>query len=342
MNNTKNSIGINTFTVNNKTYKCWTVEFIRPYVIKFLKEKFPDSLMTFETNRIYIVVFDNRTDDIIPIEIQRIYASSKYGFSHAGFEDNIRRQLEDNIENYGVCWLFFDSEYLRFLQTKDIRQHGGISLNMNWLVKYMKEGKAKVFAIGYDGLAKELSSKDFDFLKDISQTCILGYENDERILNRNKLKIFRDTLRCHNFSQDDIDRVREYANDNKQNREKLEIFARKQKDKRIKLFGSILHATGRLPSINNFLDMNVDGHGQCMGGKWDASFIGIFDLYGDSHNATVRFVDRFNVCKYFPGYLRNKDKWDKLRGRNLTSRQLESIVTRKIDINKGIDYYWEK
>lgn len=334
--------GINIFNVNNETYKCWTVELIRPYVVKFLKEKFPDSLMTFETNRIDIVVFDNRTDDIVPVEIQRIYASSKYGFSHAGFEDSIRRQLEDNIENYDVCWFFFDAEYLRFLQTKDIRQHGGISINMNWLVKYMKEDKAKVFVIRYDGLANELSSKDFDFLKDISQTCILGYENDERILNRNKLKMFRDILRGHNFNQDDIYRVIEYAKNNKQNREKLEMFARRQKDKRIKLYGSVLHATGRLPSINNLLDMNTNNHNQYMEGKWDASFIGIFDLYGDSHSATARFVDRFNVCKYFPGYLRNKDIWDKLRGINLTSRQLENIVARKIDINKGIDYYWGK
>ena len=34
--------GIVEFTINNKIYKCWTVEFIKHYIVKFLKERFPD------------------------------------------------------------------------------------------------------------------------------------------------------------------------------------------------------------------------------------------------------------------------------------------------------------
>ncbi len=315
-------------TINNEIYKCWRIELIRPYIIKFLKEKFPDCLMTFETNRIDIVVFD-KNDDIIPVEIQRIYPSS-CGVSHTDFENRIRRQLEDNVENYDKYWLFFDYEYLRYLQSGNVEKSA--SINMNWLVKYMIEDKIKVYAIRYDGMVKELSTKDFDFLINISVTCPLGYDNDDRVLNRNKLKIFRDILRYYGFIQDDIEQI--YFNNNKINREKLEMFSRRQKDKRIKTFGNILHALGRLPSINNFLDMNVIDNNQYKLGKWDASFLGIFELEGDSYKSSVRFFDKADVCKYFPGYLRYEDTWNKLKGHK------ENIVTKKTNINKGIDYFW--
>ncbi len=85
--------------------------------------------------------------------------------------------------------------------------------------------------------------------------------------------------------------------------------------------------------------LKIDNN-QYKGGKWDASFLGIFELEGDSYRAMSKFVDKPDICKHFPGYLRKKDTWDKLRGHNLTSRQLENIVRKKTDINKGIDYFW--
>ena len=68
--------------------------------------------------------------------------------------------------------------------------------------------------------------------------------------------------------------------------------------------------------------------------------MGIFDSYGNNHyNSITKFIDRFDICKYFPGYLRNKEIWDKLRRQNLNSRQFDNVITGKTDVTRGIDHY---
>jgi len=328
--------GTENVVINNDTYKCWKLEYIKPYVVKFLKEKFPDSLVIFEINRIDIVVLDNKNDHILPVEIQKtVINKDRYTFMHSEFEEDIRKQIEDNVENYGECWFFFDSEYLRYLQSGNVYRN--ISINMNWLVKYMKDSKVRVFVTRYDGITKELLTKDFDFLKVISQTCPIGQDSDERILNRNKLRIFMNILMGHKFNQEEIDKIYKNAKLNRNNVKSRGTtkFLLKEDDKRSKLYGYILVSISRLEMINEILDMNYgERHG-----KQYASYLGIFDIDG---RGNIRFTDRFDVCKYFPGYLRNKDIWDNLKGHNINSRQFESIASKKIDMNKGVDYFWYK
>lgn len=334
--------GITDVNVNNDIYKCWSVEHIRPYIIKFLEEKIHNSLITFETNFIDIVVFDFDSDDEIPVEIQKtIIASNGKYFLHSQFEGDVRKQIEDNIENYRNCWLFFDFEYLRYLQSGNVGKN--ISINMNWLVEYLKKGKIKVFVIRYDGTIKELSIIDFDFLKDISQTDSLGYDNDDRILNRNKLKIFKNLLKGYGFSQKEIyNFYNDFKNRDKSDRKDkfshLLRFLQVKGSDRGKLYGHILHSISELGRINKILDMNCDNVDSSS--KMNAKYLGIFETEGSTYKAITRFIDRFDVCKYFPGYLRNKDMWDKLKCHNLNIRQFENIVMKKIDINKGIDYFW--
>lgn len=65
-------------------------------------------------------------------------------------------------------------------------------------------------------------------------------------------------------------------------------------------------------------------------------------MKGLSNNIITKFIDRFDICRYFPGYLRNKDTWNKLKGYNLNGRQFDNVVTRKNDVVNGIDYYFHK
>ncbi len=87
--------------VNFNGYIFWRyVEKVMPFIKNYLRTKFPNSLILHEFNRIDIIVLDEE----IPIEIQTTRYISE--LHNADFEDRIRRQIEDNIENYGKCWFF--------------------------------------------------------------------------------------------------------------------------------------------------------------------------------------------------------------------------------------------
>ena len=321
----------------NEIYRTWKVKFIRPLIIKFLKELYPDSLIVREVNKIDITLFDNQTEIIIPIEIQKVPTIKNKAFGHAEFEQKIRKQVEDNIENYGKCWLFIDLEYLRFLQSGDVKNN--TSIDMTWLVKYMKENKLEVFAIKYDGTVTKLTTKDFDFLKEMSQICTFGHENDERILNRNKLKIFRNVVLGNSFDQKEIDDF--YKSFNKRIEKNIQnsaSFFIKYGNERCKLYGYISQAIGDLKNTNSILNMN------CLDIKHKQSilYLGIFDVvhsYGNCKGNIINFIDKFDICKYFPGYLRNKEQWDGYKGNNLTHSTFIMIANGSLKQNKTMMNY---
>ncbi len=294
---------------DNEIYKVWKVEFIRPLIRKFLKEKYPESLIVRELNDIDMTLFDNKSTNIIPIEIQRTSLFNKK-FRHTEFEDSIRRQLEDNITNYGICYLFFDYEYIRFLQS--YTKCTTISINLTWIVKLMRENILKVFAIRYDGETKELTTKDFDFLKVLSQTCPIGYDSDERILNRNKLKIFQNVIRGYNFTQEEITQFENEfdSRNNKESKSSHDYFI-KSNNERCRQYGNILGAFHSLQNINKTLSCTLnenEDHRSQFGAT-----LGLFyrnSSYRSDSNAQIQFIDKFDIAQYFPGYLRNKEMWD--------------------------------
>jgi len=314
----------------NQIYKTWKVEFIRPYIVKFLKEIYPNSLIVREINKIDITIFDCTNNNQIPVEIQKTpidgsYKNNKKYFQSTNFEQFIRKQIEDNIENYGKCLFFFDSEYLRYLQSDNVGK--SISINMTWIVKLMKEKDFKVFTIKYDGSVIELTPKDFDFLKNVSQTCTLGYDNDERILNRNKLKIFHNVIKGYKFTQEEITKY-ENEFDNRDSNEyvKSSQYFRSCTDERCKLYGSILILFRSLLIINNILACNCNKH------LVYTVMLGIFeqnDYRGNDRNARIQFTDKFDIAQYFPGYIKNKEMWDycKNKPRVFSTEEFNGIIS---------------
>ncbi len=311
----------------DEIYKTWTVKLICPLITEFLKGMYPDSLAV--RGLTDIVVFDNKSDDIIPVEIQKtpLHSGENRTFSHTAFENLIRKQLEDNIENYGKCWLFFDSEYLRYLQSGNIPRNTNI--NMTWFIKLMKESTLKVFAIRYDGLVKELTTKDFDFLKNISQMCVIGYDNDERILERNKLKIKKNVLYGYNFTQEEISQFEnEFDNRVDKKDTRSSHYYIKSENERCKLYGYITQSFGELISINNILSCTTENKRKLSS---FAVILGIFyqnNFHGENKYARIQFVDKFNIAQYFPGYLKNKEMWDycKIKCRVFTTDEFRGII----------------
>ena len=337
-----NLSGIVEVTINSITYKTWIVELIKPFIIKFLEHRYLDSLIISELNNIDITVISKKTDEIIPSEIQKTVINKKSltrtnSFHHSHFEGAMRKQITDNIENYDKCLLFIDSEYLRYLQSGDVKNN--TSIDMTWLVKYMKENKLEVFAIKYDGTVTKLTTKDFDFLKEMSQICTFGHENDERILNRNKLKIFRNVVLGNSFDQKEIDDF--YKSFNKRIEKNIQnsaSFFIKYGNERCKLYGYISQAIGDLKNTNSILNMN------CLDIKHKQSilYLGIFDVvhsYGNCKGNIINFIDKFDICKYFPGYLRNKEQWDGYKGNNLTHSTFIMIANGSLKQNKTMMNY---
>ena len=110
-----------------------------------------------------------------------------------------------------------------------------------------------------------------------------------------------------------------------------------QGDSRMRLYGNILHATGSLPTVSDILDLSINNMENAH--KFLSSVLGIFDIKGVGKASITRFVDRFDICKYFPGYLRNKEIWKKLKGLNLDYRQFSNVIMGKTDVINGIEYY---
>ncbi len=317
------SNGIVEVKYGNEVYRIWKVEFIRPLIKMFLKKEYPDSVIVRELNKIDLTIFDNKSDEIIPVEIQK--TPMRKTFHHSTFEDSIRRQLENNIRKYGKCWFFMDSEYIRYLQYGDIKSTN-ISINMTWFIELMKENKLKAFTIKYDGIVKELMIKDFDFLIE---------ENDVTILNENKLKIYINVIRGYKYTQEEIEKF--YSEIKLEKNQEYSARFIVSKNKRCKLYGHILQSISSLSMINDCLDMK---NYYIEKSKSITINTGIFEIVGTYGTGNlVRFIDKFNICKYFPCYLRNKEQWDGYKGNNLTHSTFTMISNGSLKQHKTMMDY---
>lgn len=338
--------GIFSLYLNGVKYVVWTnVKVVRRYVKDELIKRFPGRLIVRELNQIdYTVPEEN-----LPIEIQATIASidnrehRKPMIRYSQWEKDIRTQIEQNIIAYNNCWFFFDSELLGAMKCSS----RNTSINLDWFRKFMKEGKLKVFTVSYDGVIEEKEYKDFDFLAEISQTCPVAAETDDIVLNKNKMKIYTSVIKGYGFTQEEIDKFdydhEEYCKiSNVEDRDSTKSridFLVAQVDERPQLYGRILTAIGSLHIINSVLDRKPNR--RTSSGKYHAKILGIFDTRGGGRdNILTKFVDRFHVCKYFPGYMRNKGIWNKLNGRNLNWRQFANVITGKNDVICGIDHYF--
>lgn len=329
--------GIANVRIYGIEYTVWTyANVVRRYVRKDLKDRFPGKIVAREINSVDYTIPELN----IPIEIQAtIVAHIPHPhIKYASWENSIRKQIEQNIISSGRCLFYFDSDLLRAMQNANIN----ISINMDWFRKYIKEGKLQVFTISHDGIVEPKEYKDFDFLTKISQTCPIAAEEDDLILNRNKMKIYANTVKGYDFTPEMVEKIEEdfekychenYCRTNKEdNMDNFRTFLLKNNNEMTRLYGQVLHAIDDLPKINKILCREIDRHTYKEFRKHTAKILGIFDTYGKGSYVITRFIDKFDICRYFPGYLRNREIWEKLRRFNLNARQFENVVTGNTDV----------
>lgn len=328
-------------------YTFWyNMSIVNDYIFEYISNKFPNGLIVPEFCLIDYFVLEKD----LPIEIQSTLLKPTITPAHANFEKTIRPQLEQNINNYGKCWFFFDSEYLRYLQN-DIEKN--ISVNYDWFYKLMKDEKLKVFTVSYDGKIEERNTKEFEFIRKFSSTCKLEENNDERILQRNKSKIMYNILKGMDIKSEDIIRLRNKLLQIKKEKNLkgtfyqfssyIEDFSEKSICNIYRMIG------GELDIVNRALDCKIEDNDINRHERmtiWYFDVLSLTEQIGGGQQKTIRrFIDKNNICQYLPGYIRNKDKWDYLKKSkmNLNKRQLDAIMRGKInplDWKKLINAGW--
>lgn len=305
---------------------------VRHYVFEYLEKEFPDAFIIDELDRIDISVLDEN----LPVEIQST-VFRRHTPMISAFEDDIRRQVEQNVAISGRCWLFFDDALLRYIK-KGVGAN--VSINLDWLYKYMKEEKVRIFTITYDGIVREVNDKDFNFLLKVSMTCKKGEDDDLRIMQRNKLKVALNAFIGHGFVSDEIKKLHEtYYNRDDKKDEKTKDFNRwlvreGHSDRELEC-RHLYNAISNLPIVNKILccccnDKSIGT------GVMSAFYLGLFernnkDVHANDKNIRIHFADIYSIAQYIPGYLKKKDLWDFLRTHPVNQKTFYAIIRGETD-----------
>jgi hypothetical protein len=316
---------------NKKIDEYWTVEEIRPYIIEYLQERFPDSIIMREFDDVDIIVLGPG----IPVEIQKTYIHNGKNVRISEFEDNSRRQIEINIRMYGVCWFFLDQNFLDYLECTSNRL---ISLDMKWLYENFKQEKVKIFSITRNGIIRELNDTDLNILTKFSV-------ND---IDKNRHKIAFKILKKDSFSTEEInDWYDEYERDgingirDKSKKIRFTSYLKNENSKKKRLY-YIMQSIGNLRYIKEMLACNmIDEHSLSF-----AANLGIIEGISKNHRYNrIRCSDNYNILEYFSEYFEKKELWDYLRTHTADYSTFLKVVRGEYpdylrDRKYDIDYYF--
>lgn len=304
---------LNIIKENIEERKYWTVEEVRPYIIKYLKNIFHNGIIEREFNDVDIMIHGYN----IPVEIQRTYLVKGETPNLSNFENVIRKQIDQNISISGICWFFFDNAFHEYLQNMS---YINSSMNMDWFYQLFKSNTLKVFTITKNGKIKELKNEDFKFITKISNTCKLNIDEQYRILERNKSKIIYNIYIKHNLTTDEINK---WYDEFENNTEGLDFstWLSKRNDIKQKELGYIKrYGIHRLININDMLRCKCDE-----GRLKDASYaynLGIIER----NDKYIKCIDRYDILQYFPGYFENKELWNYWKTHSVHFSTFSSVV----------------
>jgi len=300
--------GMTKIIFGENEYIFWNkAKIVLPLIYEFLKTNFPDHLILPELNHIDFVVLEEN----LPVEVQSTIIlgskkKEKKHLAHSYFEQMIEKQIKQNIERYGKCWFFFDSEKLRYLKSET---SSSIRLNFKWFVKYVQDGLLKVFIVSHDGQIKDVSYEDLKFLNNFENSIVGG----------NKIKIISQVLYGYGYTTTEI---REFRNEKRQNEDKTAFqtwLKKKEHPQRKKILGYILQSMSELNYIDDFLFRKRTDWKRVYS---PAPFLGILK----KENNLWSLEDRYDIIRYFPGYLENKLFWNKIKNKKYLTEDFLNII----------------
>ncbi|MDP2846340.1 MAG: hypothetical protein Q8N79_09775, partial [Candidatus Methanoperedens sp.] len=238
----KISNGTTTKVISGNEYTFWNnARVALPYVYKFLKTRYPDSIILPEFNHTDFVVLQEN----LPVEVQSTIIlghndSEKKCLAHSYFEQMIEKQIKQNIERYNKCWFFFDSEYFRYLQSGT---DNSIRTEYKWFIKYVRDNLLYVFIVSHDGKIKEVNYQDLEFL--VNNEMDIDFD-------KNKIMIFSNVINGHGYTSKEI---RMFVNEKRLLHDKnafVTWLRKKDHSERMKVLGYVLQSISRLSHIDNF------------------------------------------------------------------------------------------
>ena len=300
----------------------WLAKEVTSYIIKYLSEIFHGSIILreFGKQKTDIMVLDEN----LPVEIQTNLRNNI-----SGVEDSIRRQVELNIKVYGRCWIFLDEKFLSYLNNITNKT---ISINLDWLYQLWKSEKVRIFTVTYNGIIKEMIKEDWKFLPKLSQTCKISSEEDNRILQKNKAIIFYNVVNTLGFTTDEITNIyNSFKSRKTKNREFAQYLRRDGSTMREVLYSDVYYSISSINDLNKCMCCmiereNIRNHNL----MYNGSVLGLLEnsnTQTKSLQLRIRFSDKYNVAKYFPGYIKNKEMWDYLKTRWLNRDEFYGILT---------------
>lgn len=308
--------------VDDKDYY-WLANEVMPHIIGFLDSIFPGSIIVQGFNKVDIMILNEN----LPIEVQATYKINNGGTTISSFEDNIRRQIEQNIEISGRCWLFFDKKLLRYLNTSDNKN---ISLNLDWLYQLWESEKVRMFTVTYNGVIKEITNDDWKFLPSLSQTCKLSIDDDIRVLQKNRATIFLNVLKSNSFTTKEIYKMyMTYMINHNGKRNFNKYLMRNGHSSREELYYDIINSVYKVDNLNNAFKGKMEYNDISRIFKY-GYVLGLIDRpesYNTNSQISVKFSDKYDIAKYFPGYIKNKGMWDYLKTRWLDRSEFYGIIT---------------
>lgn len=307
------SDGITNLTFNGNKYIFWPhADTVLPYVYQFLKINFPNKFILSEFNYIDFVVLEEN----LPVEVQSTIIlgrsdDEKKVLAHSYFEQMIGKQIRQNIERYGKCWFFFDSEYLRYLQSEGARSR---KLDLRWFVDYVRDHLLRVFTVDYSGSINEISHEDLIFLIK---------SDDECSLEGNKINILSEVIRGYGYTSEEIrDYYCCYIQERKQSRKGAFVswLKKKEQPEREKTLAYVLFAIGgEFKYLDDFFSRTTFDWNRV---RTSARFLGIL-VY---KNNRWSLEDCHDILQYFPGYNKNESFWDGIKHKQFKVNEFKKLV----------------
>lgn len=204
-------------------------------------------------------------------------------------------------------------------------QKKNISLNIDWLYQLWKSEKIKIFTITYDGVIREMSKDDWNFLSKVSY-------NDTDV-QKNKASIFCNILKVYGFTTEEFtDLYNPYRSIKDKIYNDFESYLRRKDSTQREIqYANIIKSMRGITNIDNSLYGNID---QILFSKGanviqDSVMLCLFernDVNPHSNQMRIHFSDKYNIAKYFPGYVKNKELWDYLKTRWLNKNEFYGVV----------------